>query len=74
MNQQLEMMLREYVHANQKDWSQWLDILQLAYNNTPHCSHKEAPAELLLGFKPHSPLDLLHEIGLEFTEGLLELC
>jgi len=73
MNQQLETMLRAYVHADQKDWSQWLDVLQLAYNNTPHSSHKEAPAKLLLGFKPRSPSDLLHESGLEFTEGLPEL-
>ena len=67
------MMLCAYVHADQKDWSHWLDILQLAYNNTPHSSHKEAPARLLLGFKPCSPLDLLHESGLEFMDGLLEL-
>jgi len=73
MNQQLETMLRAYVHADQKDWSKWLDVLQLAYNNTPHSSHKEAPAKLLLGFKPRSPSDLLHESGLEFTEGLPEL-
>ena len=73
MNQQLETMLRAYMHTDQKDWSQWLDVLQLAYNNTPH-SHKEAPAKLLLGFKPHSPLDLLHESGLEFTDSLPELC
>ena len=45
----------------------WLTII-------PHSSHKEAPAKLLLGFKPHSPSDLLHESRLEFTDGLLELC
>ena len=70
MNQQLETMLCTYVHADQKDWPQWLDVLQLAYNNTPHSSHKEAPAKLLLGFKPHSPSDLLHKSGMEFMEGL----
>ena len=35
--------------------------------------HKEAPAKLLLGFKPRSPSDLLQESRLEFTDGLLEL-
>ena len=73
MNQQLETMLCAYVHADQKDWPQWLDILQLAYNNTPHSLHKEAPMKLLLGFKPHSPLDLLHKSRMEFMEGLPEL-
>ncbi len=73
MNQQLETMLRAYVHADQQDWAQWLDILQMAYNNTPHSAHKEAPAKLLLGFKPRSPSDLLHESGLEMAEGLPEL-
>ena len=73
MNQQLETMLHAYVHADQKDWSHWLDVLQLAYNNTPHSLHKEAPAKLLLGFKPCSPSDLLHESGLEFMDGLPEL-
>ena len=73
MNQQLETMLHMYVHTDQKDWSHWLDVLQMAYNNTPHSSHKEAPAKLLLGFKPCSPSDLLQESRLEFTDGLLEL-
>ena len=44
----------------------WLTII-------PHSSHKEAPAKLLLGFKPHSPSDLLHESRLEFTDSLPEL-
>ena len=73
MNQQLETMLHTYMPADQKDWSQWLNVLQLAYNNTLHSSHKEAPAKLLLGFKLHSPLNLLHKSGLEFTDGLPEL-
>ena len=74
MNQQLETMLRSYIHAVQKDWSQWLNVLQLTYNNTPHSSHKEALAKLPLGFKPRSPSDLLQESGLDFMEGLPELC
>ena len=29
MNQQLETMLQAYGHANQKDWSQWLDVIHI---------------------------------------------
>jgi hypothetical protein len=64
MNQHLETMLRAYVQADQRDWASWLDILQFAYNNAVHSSHKETPAELLLGYKPRTPLDFLVESGL----------
>ena len=47
MNQHLETMLRVYVSKDQKDWAQWLDILQFAYNNAMHSSHKSTPAQLL---------------------------
>ena len=73
MNQQLETMLQVYVHADQKDWASWLDVLQMSYNNTPHSSHKEAPAKLLFGFKPRSPSDLLPESGFEITGSLPNL-
>jgi hypothetical protein len=59
MNQQLEATLRAYVQADQKDWAAWLDELQLAYNNATHSSHKLSPAQLLLGYKPHTLLDFL---------------
>jgi hypothetical protein len=73
LNQHLETMLRAYVQADQKDWAQWLDILQLAYNNSSHSSHNSAPAELLMGYKPRTPLDLLSEHGLMKIEGLPDL-
>jgi hypothetical protein len=63
MNQHLETMLRAYVQADQADWAQWLDVLQFSYNNATHLSHKESPTQLLLGYKPHSPLDFLVESG-----------
>ncbi|HEX9613546.1 MAG TPA: reverse transcriptase domain-containing protein [Candidatus Bathyarchaeia archaeon] len=69
MNQHLETMLRAYVQKDQADWSEWLDILQFAYNNATHSAHKSKPAELLLGYKPRSPLDFLKEHGLTVLEG-----
>jgi hypothetical protein len=67
MNQNLETMLQAYVHADQKDWSNWLDTLQLAYNNATHSSHKSTPAQLLLGYKPRTPLDFLAESRVALT-------
>ena len=69
MNQHLETMLRAYVKKDQSDWSKWLDVLQFMYNNSTHSAHKSKPAELLLGYKPRSPLDFLKEHGLAIFKG-----
>jgi hypothetical protein len=66
-------MLRAYVRDDRTDWADWLDVLQFAYNNSFQSAHKSRPAELLLGFKPRSPLDFLKEHGLSFTQGQEEL-
>ena len=73
MNQHLETMLRAYVQDDRADWANWLDILQFAYNNSFQSAHKSRPAELLLGYKPRSPLDFLKEHGLSAVEGQHEL-
>ncbi|KAF8283395.1 hypothetical protein DL93DRAFT_2048808, partial [Clavulina sp. PMI_390] len=68
------------VSSDQKDWAEWLDVLQFAYNNTPHSSHGQPPAQLLLGYKLRSPLDYLAQSGfhsrgepIHVTERLKEL-
>ena len=63
MNLHLETMLWAYVQDSHADWANWLDILQFTYNNSFQFAHKNRPAELLLGFKPHSLLDFLKEHG-----------
>jgi len=68
MNQHLETMLRAYICKDQKDWANWLDVLQFAYNNAMHSSHQSTPAQLLMGYKPRSPLDYLVENGLEASQ------
>jgi hypothetical protein len=69
MSQLLETTLRAYVQADQRDWAAWLDVLQLAYNNAEHSSHKTTPAQLLLGYKPRMPLDFLMNSSQTVTEG-----
>ena len=73
MNQHLETMLRAYVQDDRADWANWLDVLQFAYNNSFQSVHKSRPAELLLGYKPCSPIDFLKEHGLAAVEGQHEL-
>ena len=73
MNQHLETMLRAYISSDQKDWAQWLDMLQFTYNNATHSAHQSTPARLLMGYKPKLPLDFLLEKGLTASEGLTEL-
>jgi hypothetical protein len=73
MNQQLKTTLCVYVQADQKDWAAWLDVLQLAYNNAMHSSHKSSPAQLLLGYKPRTLLDFLTNEDQAVTEGHIGL-
>src|SRR5580693_959219 len=73
MNQHLETMLRAYVLDDRTDWANWLDVLQFAYNNSFQSAHKSRPAELLLGYKPRSPLDYLKEHGLSTKKGQPDL-
>jgi hypothetical protein len=56
-------MLQAYVQTDQKDGANWLDMLQLAYNNATHSSHGSLPTQMLLGYKPQTPLDYLSENG-----------
>jgi hypothetical protein len=63
LNQRLETMLHTYVNKDRNDWSDYLDVLMLAYNNSVHSATKEAPVALLMGFKPRLPSSLLIEEG-----------
>jgi hypothetical protein len=36
MNQELEQYLRIYVNYQQDDWSEWLSLVEFAYNNQEH--------------------------------------
>jgi transposase InsO family protein len=55
VNRQLETLLRAYIARDRSDWSEWLKILEFAYNNNVHASTGAIPFQLLYGFLPKSP-------------------
>jgi hypothetical protein len=56
-NRTLEEMLRAYVHHNQKDWDEKLDLAELAINNAKQASTGFSAFELSSGFDARLPLD-----------------
>lgn len=61
-NQSLEISLRAYVAGNRHGWSEFLNLLEHAYNTTPHSITGYAPAFLLRGYIPRSELGLLDPV------------
>jgi hypothetical protein len=56
VNQQLEDMLRACVMDWGSSWSEYLPLIEFAYNNSYHSSIKMAPFEALYGRRCRSPL------------------
>ena len=44
LNQSLEISLRAYIGPSKNDWVNYLDVLALSYNTTPHTATGFAPA------------------------------
>jgi hypothetical protein len=72
VNRQLETMLRAYIAKDRDDWSDWLKLLEFAYNSNIHVSTGTTPFLLLYGFDPKAPLDYLlpGEAGAPETYGM----
>jgi hypothetical protein len=59
VNKRMEIMLRAYAAEDKTSWSEWLHLLEFAYNSTPSASTGDIPYMLLYGFTLKSPLDFL---------------
>ncbi|KAH9753009.1 Endonuclease [Citrus sinensis] len=55
INGLLEMYLRHYVSAHQRDWAKLIDIAQFSYNLQRSKATGKSPFEIIMGFQPMTP-------------------
>ena len=59
VNRTLSTMLRAVLKKNLKLWEDCLPHVEFAYNRVVHSTTNFCPFEIVYGFKPHTPMDLL---------------
>ena len=59
INSTLSMLLRTMIKKNLKEWEDCLPHVEFAYNRAIHSTTQMCPFEVVYGFKPIKPLDLL---------------
>ena len=59
VNRTLSQLLRTMVKRNLKTWEDCLPHIEFAYNRSVHSSTRFCPFEIVYGFIPLSPLDLI---------------
>jgi hypothetical protein len=59
VNRTLSTMLRAVLKKNIKMWEECLPHIEFAYNRSQHSTTKKCSFEIVYGFVPHAPIDLL---------------
>nr|KYP53727.1 Transposon Ty3-I Gag-Pol polyprotein [Cajanus cajan] len=59
VNRSLSTMLREVLKGNHKSWDEYLPHIEFSYNRVVHKTTKISPFEVVYGFNPLTPLDLI---------------
>nr|KYP34891.1 Transposon Ty3-I Gag-Pol polyprotein [Cajanus cajan] len=59
VNRSLSTMLRAVLKGNHKSWDEYLPHIEFAYNRVVHKTTKISPFEVVYGFNPLTPLDLI---------------
>ena len=59
VNRTLSTMLRAFLKNNKKMWEECLPHIEFAYNRSLHSTTKMCPFEVVYGFLPRAPIDLL---------------
>ncbi|KAK1631313.1 hypothetical protein QYE76_005628 [Lolium multiflorum] len=59
VNRTLSQLLRSMIKKNLKEWEDCLPHVEFAYNRAVHSTTEQCPFEVVYGFKPITPLDLL---------------
>ena len=59
VNRTLSTLLRAVLKKNIKMWEECLPHVEFAYNRSQHSTTKKSPFEIVYGFVPRAPIDLL---------------
>ncbi|XP_040948648.1 uncharacterized protein [Gossypium hirsutum] len=59
VNRVLSTLLRAIIRKNLKAWEECLPHVEFSYNRSVHSATKHSPFEVVYGFNPLTPLDLL---------------
>jgi hypothetical protein len=59
VNRTLSTMLRAVLKKNIKMWEECLPLIEFSYNRSLHSTTKMCPFEIVYGFLPHAPIDLM---------------
>ena len=59
VNRTLSTMLRAVLKKNLKMWEECLPHIEFAYNRSLHSTTKMCPFQIVYGFVPHAPIDML---------------
>ncbi|WVZ84486.1 hypothetical protein U9M48_031516 [Paspalum notatum var. saurae] len=59
VNRTLSTMLRAVLNTNLKMWEECLPHIEFAYNRSVHSTTKFSPFQVVYGFNPRAPIDLI---------------
>ena len=59
VNRSLSTLLRALLKGNHKSWDEYLPHVEFAYNRGTHRTTRQSPFEVVYGFNPLIPLDLI---------------
>jgi hypothetical protein len=59
LNHTLSTILRAVLKTNLKLWEECLPHIEFAYNRSVHSTTKVSPFQVVYGFNPRAPIDLL---------------
>ena len=68
VNRTLSTMLRAILKRNLKMWEECLPHVEFAYNRAELSTTKVSPFQVVYGFNPRAPIDLLHLPTTERTQ------
>jgi len=59
VNRSLSTLLRALLKCNHKSWDKYLPHVEFVYNRGVHRTTRQSPFEVIYGFNPLTPLDLI---------------